>query len=79
MTYCAGMSEGAAFPRGDTEDTEVYRKHGDNTDTGDMLPPEPDKETISCYTGASCDNTSDIVTVQPTPMLVSIGWVNKIF
>ena len=37
--------------------------------------PEPEKEALNCYTGASCDNNTDIVTVQPTPMLVSIGSV----
>ena len=37
-------------------------------------PPEPEKESLSCYTGASCDTTtSDMVTIQPSPMLVSIG------
>merc|ERR1719268_409929 len=62
MACCTGgIAEGAALPRGDTEDTEVYRKH------------EPEKETVSCYTGSSCDTPSDIVTLQPTPMLVSIG------
>jgi len=73
MACCTGgIAEGAALPRGDTEDTEVYRKN-DNSEQNERMPPEPEKETISCYTGASCDNTSDIVTVQPTPMLVSIG------
>ena len=37
-------------------------------------PPELEKESLSCYTGASCDTTtSDMVTIQPSPMLVSIG------
>merc|ERR1719225_2171147 len=51
MACCTGgMAEGAALPRGDTEDTEVYRK----LEAGDS-------------------STSDMVTIQPSPMLVSIG------
>ena len=41
--------------------------------------PEPEKEALNCYTGASCDTNTDIVTVQPTPMLVSIGSVFRDF
>ena len=78
MACCTGgMAEGGYLPRGDTEDTEVYRKHdGAETSVGDLMP-EPEKEALSCYTGASCDNNTDIVTVQPTPMLVSIGGKNE--
>jgi len=83
MACCTGgMAEGAALPRGDTEDTEVYRKRSDSgTETGPedryRCVPEPEKEALNCYTGASCDTNTDIVTVQPTPMLVSIGAKNE--
>jgi len=74
MACCTGgIAEGAALPRGDTEDTEVYRKHDPEKDKCPPPIPEPEKETLSCYTGSSCDTPSDIVTLQPTPMLVSIG------
>lgn len=74
MACCTGgIAEGAALPRGDTEDTEVYRKHDPEKDKCPPPIPEPEKETVSCYTGSSCDTPSDIVTLQPTPMLVSIG------
>jgi len=84
MACCTGgMAEGAALPRGDTEDTEVYRKRSDSgTESGPedryrYCVPEPEKEALNCYTGASCDTNTDIVTVQPTPMLVSIGAKNE--
>ena len=74
MACCTGgMAEGAALPRGDTEDTEVYRKHDPDKDSRPPPLPEPEKETLSCYTGSSCDTPIDIITLQPTPMLVSIG------
>jgi len=83
MACCTGgMAEGAALPRGDTEDTEVYRKRSESGDSGPedryrYCVPEPEKEALSCYTGASCDTNTDIVTVQPTPMLVTIGAKNE--
>ena len=74
MACCTGgIAEGAALPRGDTEDTEVYRKHDPEKDKSPPPLPEPEKETMSCYTGSSCDTPTDIVTLQPAPMLVSIG------
>ena len=48
-----------------------------NADVCRYCVPEPEKEALNCYTGASCDNNTDIVTVQPTPMLVSIGSVEQ--
>lgn len=78
MACCTGgIAEGAALPRGDTEDTEVYRKHDPDRDSRPPPLPEPEKETLSCYTGSSCDTPTDIVTLQPTPMLVSIGGKNE--
>ena len=57
------------------QDTEVYRKLGDpETDKRPPPLPEPEKESLSCYSGSSCDPApTDILTIQPSPMLVSIG------
>ena len=75
MACCTMQEDAAGLPRGDTEDTEVYRKREPDSESV-MEFPEPEKETLSCYTGTSCDDTNiDIVTVQPLPMLVTIGWV----
>jgi len=71
MACCTMQAEDAALPRGDTEDTEMYRKH-DDTSTIPPLP-EPEKEALNCYTGTSCDNNTDCVMVQPLPVLVSIS------
>ena len=34
--------------------------------------PDPEKEALNCYNAASCDNNTDLVMVQPLPMLVQI-------
>ena len=47
MACCTMQAEDAAIPRGDTEDTEVYRKHDDTTSVAPM--PEPEKEALNCY------------------------------
>ena len=70
MACCTMQAEDAALPRGDTEDTEAYRK---NDDTSTVPPlPDPEKESLNCYTASSCDNDTDFVMVQPLPMLVTI-------
>jgi len=74
MACCTMQAEDAALPRGDTEDTEVYRKHDDTTSIAPI--PDPEKESLNCYTAASCDSTTDYVMVQPLPMLVSISGKN---
>jgi len=71
MACCTMQAEDAALPRGDTEDTEVYRKHDDTSSIPPM--PDPEKESLNCYTAASCDDNTDFVMVQPLPMLVSIS------
>ena len=68
------QAEDAAIPRGDTEDTEVYRKR-DEVDTVREIP-DPEKEALNCYTASACDNGTDLVMVQPLPMLVSIKSVH---
>lgn len=68
MACCTMQSEDGAIPRGDTEDTEVYRKHGDTPPLSD-----PEKESLNCYNSASCDNNTDTVMVQTMPMLVQIS------
>lgn len=71
MACCTMQAEDAAIPRGDTEDTEVYRKHDD---TASLAPlPDPEKEALNCYQSSSCDNGTDCIMVQPLPMLVSIS------
>ena len=64
------QAEDAAIPRGDTEDTECYRKHGVEPPLPEL--PDPEKEALNCYNAASCDNNTDLVMVQPLPMLVQI-------
>ena len=49
-----------------------FRKHDDITRIATILDPE--KESLNCYTAASCDNTTDYVMVQPLSMLVSIRY-----
>lgn len=41
MACCTMQAEDAALPRGDTEDTEVYRKHGEEDSECQII--EPDK------------------------------------
>jgi len=71
MACCTMQADDAALPRGDTEDTEVYRKHDDTTSLASISDPE--KEALNCYPATSCDNNSDCIMVQPLPMLVSIS------
>jgi len=71
MACCTMQAEDAALPRGDTEDTEVYRKHDDTSSMGPL--PDPEKEALNCYPASSCDNNTDCVMVQSLPMLVSIS------
>jgi len=71
MACCTMQAEDAALPRGDTEDTEVYRKHDDTSSVPPL--PDPEKEALNCYTASSCDNNTDCVMVQPLPMLVTIS------
>jgi len=71
MACCTMQAEDAAVPRGDTEDTEVYRKHGDKEETP-PLPDCPEKEALNCYNSTSCDNNTDYVMVQSLPMLVQV-------
>jgi len=70
MACCTMQAEDAAIPRGDTEDTECYRKHGVEPPLPEL--PDPEKEALNCYNAASCDNNTDLVMVQPLPMLVQI-------
>lgn len=70
MACCTMQAEDAAIPRGDTEDTECYRKHGAEPPLPEI--PDPEKEALNCYNSASCDNGTDLVMVQPLPMLVQI-------
>jgi len=71
MACCTMQAEDAALPRGDTEDTEVYRKHGEKEEPP-ALPDCPEKEALNCYNSASCDNNTDYVMVQSLPMLVQV-------
>jgi len=71
MACCTMQGEDAAVPRGDSEDTEVYRKHGDEDSICTLV--DPDKEGLSCYAPAACENPSEYVMVQPLPMLVNIS------
>jgi len=71
MACCTMQAEDAAIPRGDTEDTECYRKHDDEPPCPEL--PDPEKEALNCYNSAACDNNSDLVMVQPLPMLVQIN------
>jgi len=71
MACCTMQAEDAALPRGDTEDTEVYRKH-DDKEEGLSVLPDPEKEALNCYNSASCDTNTDYVMVQSLPMLVQI-------
>jgi len=71
MACCTMQAEDAAIPRGDTEDTEVYRKHDDTSSVAPL--PDPEKEALNCYPASSCDNNTDCVMVQPLPMLVTIS------
>lgn len=75
MACCTMQAEDAAIPRGDTEDTEVYRKHGEEASACE--PMDPEKEMISCYTPAACENSNDYVMVQPVPILVPISGKNS--
>jgi len=70
MACCTMQAEDAAIPRGDTEDTEVYRKHDDKEPPPPL--PDPEKEALNCYNSASCDNNTDYVMVQSLPMLVQV-------
>jgi len=74
MACCTMQAEDAAVPRGDTEDTEVYRKHGDEDSVCQLMDPE--KEGLSCYAPAACENSNDYIMVQPVPMLVNISGKN---
>ena len=40
MACCTMQAEDAALPRGDTEDTEVYRKHGDEDSECQIIDPD---------------------------------------
>jgi len=72
MACCTMQGEDCHnFPRGDTEDTEVYRKRDEVEPVAEI--PDPEKEALNCYTAASCDTPTDLVMVQPLPMLVSIS------
>jgi len=71
MACCTMQAEDAAIPRGDTEDTECYRKHDESPPCPEL--PDPEKEALNCYNSASCDNNTDLVMVQPLPMLVTIS------
>jgi len=75
MACCTMQAEDAAVPRGDTEDTEVYRKHGDEADSVCQLMDQ-EKEGLSCYAPAACENSNEYVMVQPLPMLVNISGKN---
>jgi len=75
MACCTMQAEDAALPRGDTEDTEVYRKHGDEDSECQII--DPDKEGLSCYSPAACENSNEYIMVQPVPLLITISGKNN--
>ncbi|XP_023344096.1 E3 ubiquitin-protein ligase HERC2 [Eurytemora carolleeae] len=74
MACCTMQAEDAAVPRGDTEDAEVYRKPGEEDSICQLMDPE--KEGLSCYAPAACENSNEYVMVQPVPILVNISGKN---
>jgi len=75
MACCTMQAEDAAIPRGDTEDTEVYRKHGDQDTDCQILSNE--KEGLNCYSPASCENSNEYIMVQSVPLLITISGKNN--
>jgi len=73
MACCTMQAEDAAIPRGDTEDTECYRKRGAEPEPAE--PQEPEQEALNCYSSPACGGDTsgtDLVMVQSLPMLVQI-------
>jgi hypothetical protein len=72
MACCTMQPEDAALPRGDAEDCEVYHKNDESESSVVNEPSDIEKDALTCYTTAACNNDTDLVVVQALPMLVTI-------